>query len=53
MPPGNLIGGVDRRRTLWAVAALGVVALGVVALGVVAAIGISVALPKVMLPAQA
>ncbi|MEV1001327.1 MFS transporter [Nonomuraea sp. NPDC050202] len=41
MPLGNLIGGVDWRLTLWAVAAL----------GVVAAIGISVALPKVMLPA--
>lgn len=41
MPLGNLIGGVDWRLTLWAVAAL----------GVVAAIGISVALPKVVLPA--
>ncbi|MFI7641562.1 MFS transporter [Nonomuraea sp. NPDC049400] len=41
MPLGNLIGSVDWRLTLWAVAAL----------GVVAAIGISVALPKVMLPA--
>jgi predicted MFS family arabinose efflux permease len=40
MPLGNLIGGVNWRLTLWAVAAL----------GVVAAIGISVALPKVMLP---
>ncbi|TDD12048.1 MFS transporter [Nonomuraea deserti] len=40
MPLGNLIGSVDWRLTLWAVAAL----------GVVAAIGISVALPKVMLP---
>ncbi|MBF8193050.1 MFS transporter [Nonomuraea sp. K274] len=41
MPLGNLIGSVDWRLTLWAVAAL----------GVVAAIGISVALPKVTLPA--
>ncbi|MET7462958.1 MFS transporter [Nonomuraea sp. NPDC005501] len=41
MPLGNLIGSVDWRLTLWAVAAL----------GVVAAIGISVALPKVALPA--
>ncbi|WP_200824907.1 MFS transporter [Nonomuraea solani] len=41
MPLGNLIGGIDWRLTLWAVAAL----------GVVAAIGISVALPKVVLPA--
>jgi MFS transporter, DHA1 family, inner membrane transport protein len=41
MPLGNLIGGVDWRLTLWAVATL----------GVVAAIGISVALPKVLLPA--
>ncbi|MEV4159273.1 MFS transporter [Nonomuraea dietziae] len=41
MPLGNLIGSVDWRLTLWAVAAL----------GVVAAIGISVALPKVRLPA--
>ncbi|WP_327588281.1 MFS transporter [Nonomuraea sp. NBC_00507] len=41
MPLGNLIGGVDWRLTLWAVAVL----------GVVAAIGISVALPKVTLPA--
>ncbi|MFI9561003.1 MFS transporter [Nonomuraea endophytica] len=40
MPLGNLIGGIDWRLTLWAVAAL----------GVVAAIGISVALPKVVLP---
>ncbi|MGK5552602.1 MFS transporter [Actinomadura kijaniata] len=40
MPLGNLIGGVDWRLTLWAVAAL----------GVVAAIGVSVALPKVVLP---
>ncbi|TMR92383.1 MFS transporter [Nonomuraea basaltis] len=40
MPLGNLIGAVDWRLTLWAVAAM----------GVVAAIGISVALPKVMLP---
>jgi MFS transporter, DHA1 family, inner membrane transport protein len=42
MPLGNLIGGVDWRLTLWAVAAL----------GVVAAIGISVALPKIELPAR-
>ncbi|MFE0156716.1 MFS transporter [Nonomuraea sp. NPDC059007] len=41
MPLGNLIGGIDWRLTLWAVAALGVVAV----------IGISVALPKVVLPA--
>ncbi|MFG3437226.1 MFS transporter [Nonomuraea sp. NPDC047897] len=41
MPLGNLIGSVDWRLTLWAVAAL----------GVVAAIGISVALPKVAFPA--
>lgn len=41
MPLGNLIGGIDWRLTLWAVAAL----------GVVAAIGISVALPKIVLPA--
>jgi MFS transporter, DHA1 family, inner membrane transport protein len=41
MPLGNLIGGVDWRLTLWAVAAL----------GIAAAIGISVALPKVVLPA--
>ncbi|QKW33018.1 MFS transporter [Actinomadura sp. NAK00032] len=41
MPLGNLIGSVDWRLTLWAVAAL----------GVVAAIGISVSLPKVALPA--
>ncbi|KAB2350084.1 MFS transporter [Actinomadura rudentiformis] len=41
MPLGNLIGGIDWRLTLWAVAAL----------GIVAAIGISVALPKVVLPA--
>jgi predicted MFS family arabinose efflux permease len=41
MPLGNLIGGVDWRLTLWVVAAL----------GVVAAIGVSVALPKVVLPA--
>ncbi|MBB4935391.1 putative MFS family arabinose efflux permease [Lipingzhangella halophila] len=41
MPLGNLIGSVDWRLTLWAVAAL----------GVVAAIGISVSLPKVVLPA--
>lgn len=40
MPLGNLIGGVDWRLTLWAVAAL----------GVVAAIGISAALPRVVLP---
>ncbi|GAA0939305.1 MFS transporter [Nonomuraea longicatena] len=40
MPLGNLIGGVDWRLTLWAVAAL----------GVVAAIGITVALPRVALP---
>jgi MFS transporter, DHA1 family, inner membrane transport protein len=40
MPLGNVIGGVDWRLTLWAVAAL----------GVAAAIGISVALPKVVLP---
>jgi MFS transporter, DHA1 family, inner membrane transport protein len=41
MPLGNLIGGVDWRLTLWAVAAL----------GIVAAIGVSVVLPKVVLPA--
>ncbi|MGP3974204.1 MFS transporter [Streptomyces sp. 8N114] len=41
MPLGNLIGSVDWRLTLWAVAAL----------GVVAAIGISVSLPTVVLPA--
>ncbi|MCT2592192.1 MFS transporter [Streptomyces sp. N2-109] len=41
MPLGNMIGGIDWRLTLWAVAAL----------GVVAAIGISGALPKVVLPA--
>ncbi|MFD1542417.1 MFS transporter [Nonomuraea guangzhouensis] len=41
MPLGNLIGGIDWRLTLWAVAALGVIAV----------IGISVALPKVVLPA--
>jgi MFS transporter, DHA1 family, inner membrane transport protein len=41
MPLGNLIGSADWRLTLWAVAAL----------GVVAAIGISVSLPKVVLPA--
>ncbi|MEU4330906.1 MFS transporter [Nonomuraea dietziae] len=41
MPLGNLIGGIDWRLTLWAVAALGVVAV----------VGISVALPKVVLPA--
>ncbi|RNL86935.1 MFS transporter [Halostreptopolyspora alba] len=41
MPLGNLIGSVDWRLTLWAVAAL----------GVVAAIGISVSLPRVVLPA--
>jgi DHA1 family inner membrane transport protein len=41
MPLGNLIGGVDWRLTLWAVAAL----------GIAAAIGISAALPKVVLPA--
>lgn len=40
MPLGNLIGSVDWRLTLWAVATL----------GIVAAIGISVALPKVVLP---
>lgn len=40
MPLGNLIGGVDWRLTLWAVAAL----------GIVAAIGISAALPTVVLP---
>jgi MFS transporter, DHA1 family, inner membrane transport protein len=40
MPLGNLIGGVDWRLTLWAVAAL----------GIAAAIGISVAMPKVVLP---
>lgn len=42
MPLGNLIGGIDWRLTFWAVAAL----------GVVAAIWISVALPKVVLPAR-
>ncbi|GAA1595792.1 MFS transporter [Actinomadura kijaniata] len=42
MPLGNLIGSVDWRLTLWTVAAL----------GVVAAIGISVSLPKVTLPAM-
>ncbi|WP_326796589.1 MFS transporter [Streptomyces sp. NBC_01808] len=41
MPLGNLLGSVDWRLTLWAVAAL----------GVVAAIGVSVALPTLMLPA--
>ncbi|AZM50770.1 MFS transporter [Streptomyces sp. WAC 06738] len=41
MPLGNLLGSVDWRLTLWAVAAL----------GVVAAIGVSVALPSLMLPA--
>ena len=41
MPLGNLIGSVDWRFTLWAVAGLGVVAM----------IGISVWLPKVKLPA--
>lgn len=40
MPLGNLIGGIDWRLTLWAVAGLGTVAV----------IGISMALPKVMLP---
>ncbi|WP_051297943.1 MFS transporter [Brevibacterium album] len=41
MPLGNLIGGVDWRLTLWAVAGL----------GVLAALGISVWLPRVSLPA--
>ncbi|NDU77823.1 MFS transporter [Actinomadura sp. DSM 109109] len=41
MPLGNLIGSVDWRLTLWAVAAL----------GIVAAIGISMSLPTVTLPA--
>lgn len=41
MPLGNLIGSVDWRLTLWAVAGL----------GVLAAIGISVSLPRVTLPA--
>ncbi|MEJ3658607.1 MFS transporter [Actinomycetes bacterium KLBMP 9759] len=41
MPLGNLIGSVDWRLTLWAVAGL----------GVLAAIGISVSLPRVILPA--
>lgn len=41
MPLGNLIGSVDWRLTLWAVAGL----------GVLAAIGISVSLPQVTLPA--
>jgi DHA1 family inner membrane transport protein len=41
MPLGNLIGSADWRLTLWAVAAL----------GIAAAIGISAALPKVVLPA--
>lgn len=41
MPLGNLIGGVDWRLTLWAVAGL----------GVLATLGISVWLPKVSLPA--
>lgn len=41
MPLGNLIGSVDWRLTLWAVAVL----------GVLAAIGISVWLPRVSLPA--
>ncbi|WP_142101959.1 MFS transporter [Pseudonocardia cypriaca] len=41
MPLGNLIGSVDWRLTLWAIAALGIAAL----------IGISVALPEVVLPA--
>lgn len=40
MPLGNLIGGIDWRFTLWAVAGLGVVAVA----------GISVWLPKVSLP---
>ncbi len=41
MPLGNLIGSVDWRLTLWAVAAL----------GVIAAIGTSMGLPKIDLPA--
>ncbi|GGW88654.1 MFS transporter [Streptomyces lomondensis] len=41
MPFGNMIGHVDWRLTLWAVAAL----------GVIAAIGTSVGLPKITLPA--
>jgi predicted MFS family arabinose efflux permease len=41
MPLGNLIGSVDWRLTLWAVAALGVIAV----------FGISVSLPEVALPA--
>ncbi|QCD57323.1 MFS transporter [Streptomyces hawaiiensis] len=40
MPLGNMIGSVDWRLTLWAVAAL----------GVVAAIGTTVGLPKITLP---
>ncbi|WP_433003352.1 MFS transporter [Kribbella sp. CA-294648] len=41
MPLGNLIGSVDWRFTLWAVAGL----------GVLASIGVSVSLPRVSLPA--
>jgi DHA1 family inner membrane transport protein len=41
MPLGNLLGSVDWRLTLWAVAGL----------GVLAAIGVSVSLPRVTLPA--
>ncbi|WP_100444826.1 MFS transporter [Glycomyces xiaoerkulensis] len=41
MPLGNVIGGIDWRLTLWAVAGL----------GVLAAIGISMSLPPVTLPA--
>ncbi len=40
MPLGNLIGAVDRRLTLWAVAGL----------GILAAIGISMSFPQVTLP---
>lgn len=41
MPIGNLIGSVDWRLTLWAVAGL----------GLLAAVGISLSLPKISLPA--
>ncbi|MFI0451405.1 MFS transporter [Actinomadura sp. 6N118] len=41
MPLGNLIGSIDWRLTLWAVAAL----------GIAAAIGVSATMPKVVLPA--
>jgi DHA1 family inner membrane transport protein len=41
MPLGNLIGGIDWRLTLWAVAAL----------GIAAAIGVSATMPQIVLPA--